>query len=74
MAWRADSLELLTHLASAAGTSRATDPAPPSAFEHIRDAQSGRSYLKIRMPEPEASAHRASGTRCKVASVTKRAR
>jgi len=46
-------LELLTHLASAAGTSRAADPAPPSAFEHIRDAQSGRSYLKIRMPEPE---------------------
>jgi len=46
-------LELLTHVASAAGRSGAAEAAPSPAFERIRDERSGQSYLKIRMPEPE---------------------
>lgn len=48
-------LELLTQFASAAGTGQAAAGATPSRlFERIRDERSGQSYLKIRMPEPEA--------------------
>jgi SNF2 family DNA or RNA helicase len=46
-------LELLTHVASAAGTGRPTDTPVSSVFERIRDVNSGQSYLKIRMPGPE---------------------
>jgi len=46
-------LELLTQLASAAGTGQATEAAPSPVLERIRDERSGQSYLKIRMPEPE---------------------
>ena len=46
-------LELLTHLASAAGMAHAAGAVPSPVFERIRDERSGQSYLKIRMPEPE---------------------
>jgi superfamily II DNA or RNA helicase len=47
-------LDLLSQFAAVAGTGPAANGAMPSRlFERIRDERSGRSYVKIRMPEPE---------------------
>ncbi len=48
-------LDLLGRLVPAAGATRASrgDGAAAAPFERIRDEQTGQSYLKLKLPEPE---------------------
>jgi superfamily II DNA or RNA helicase len=48
-------LQLLERVLTPTGRAAAASdgPAPPRAFERMRDARTGEAYLKIRMPEPE---------------------